>query len=256
MKITDKKTARVYLRISQLRAGDEGDSPEAHLEEAKRWCARNDHYLDESASQMHADLDVSGFYKAWDERPGCVAHYQAAKRGEYDTLLVFKYDRFGRDQADSLYGLKQFMKTGVDVRSLVEQVDPSTDEGFIMRSVLTMVAEMESRNTSKRVLASVEHRAKHLKRHHGGRAPMWLIRTGKGQFEVIDDMANCIRYMVSLRLRRPKLRGDRTYNERCGLANGLWSSLAQIGRRQILDAVLDSFDVRHCLHSTRGPLQN
>lgn len=191
--------ARAYIRLSRWREGDEKLSPEVQLEAARAICAARGWVLDEEASLANQDLDVSGYYVPWRDCPGMVKHFEDAKRGGFDRLLIAAIDRLGRSTADRINCWDEFEKRGVAFYSIREGVDTSTDAGFMMRNILLTMAEMESRNASSRIRANVEARARRG-RLHGGKLPSWLTRDEEGALVVVERVASSVLRAVELRL--------------------------------------------------------
>lgn len=91
------------------------------------------------------------------------AHYQemlrAAKAGEFDHIIVWKIDRFGRDRIESGQQLRDLEDIGVRVHSATEPNDSP-----LLRNILMDFAEEESRLTSLRVSAGKRTRAQEGRR--------------------------------------------------------------------------------------------
>jgi len=57
-----------------------------------------------------------------------------SKQGLFDTVIVWKIDRFSRDKYDSVYYKNILKKNGVSVISATEPIDDSP-EGQLMESI-------------------------------------------------------------------------------------------------------------------------
>ena len=80
------------------------------------------------------------------QRPGLVRVLQAAQRGEIDTVIVWKLDRFGRSAFDLLGNIRQLEAAGVRFMAVTQGIDirPSGDEmSRLLLTMLSAVAEFE-----------------------------------------------------------------------------------------------------------------
>jgi DNA invertase Pin-like site-specific DNA recombinase len=84
---------------------------------------------------------------------------RAASAGEFDCIVVWKLDRFGRDRVESGIQLRELQKVGVRVDSATEPND-----SLLLRNILMDFAEEESRRISLRVSANKRTRAQEGRR--------------------------------------------------------------------------------------------
>ena len=59
----------------------------------------------------------------------------ASREGDFDFAIVHKLDRFSRNRYDSAYYKRELKKNGVQLLSVLEQMDDSP-ESIILESVL------------------------------------------------------------------------------------------------------------------------
>jgi DNA invertase Pin-like site-specific DNA recombinase len=166
---------------------------------ARSICQARGWLLDEEASLANQDLDVSGYNVKWRERAGLLRHFEDARQRKFDRLVLYAVDRLGRNTADTLNAWDEFERVGCTVYAIRESVDSSTPTGTLLRNILASVAEMESSNTSARIKANVEARAK-AGRLHGGRLPAWLMRDADGNIIINEQVADAVRMAVAHRL--------------------------------------------------------
>ena len=83
-------------------------------------------------------------------------------KGKADVLVVFKLDRFARDEVLHYYLRTELEKVGMRLRSATEPIDESP-EGKLMESVLAGIAAYENRVKSMRTRLSMER----LVKEHG-----------------------------------------------------------------------------------------
>jgi len=74
----------------------------------------------------YTDHGVSG---AKERRPGLDASMADARKGKFDAVLVWKFDRFARSTRHLVQALEEFQSLGVHFVSLTESIDTSTPMG-------------------------------------------------------------------------------------------------------------------------------
>jgi DNA invertase Pin-like site-specific DNA recombinase len=100
--------------------------------------------------------DASG---ATTSRPGLQAALRAARDGWYDTLLVYRVDRFSRCLSDLLDLLTELDQAGVAFASATEPFDTSTSIGRMLVQLLGVFAEFERETIFDRVTAGMNAKA-------------------------------------------------------------------------------------------------
>lgn len=89
-----------------------------------------------------------------------------AKRREFDVILVWKLDRFGRSLADLVATLEELRTLNVSFVSLTEALDFSTPAGRAMAGMLSTFAEFERDIIRERVRAGIAN-AREKGKNHG-----------------------------------------------------------------------------------------
>lgn len=89
------------------------------------------------------------------QRPQFQAMLAAAHRREFDILLVWKLDRFGRSLKDVITHLTALQELGISFVSLSDQIDFSTSSGRLMLHLLASFAEFEASLIRERVRAGI-----------------------------------------------------------------------------------------------------
>lgn len=102
----------------------------------------------------YIDKGVSG---TKDSRPELDRLMKDASRRKFDTVLVWKFDRFARSVSHLLRALETFNALGVAFVSLSEQLDTTTPAGKMVFTVLGAVAELERSLIVERVRAGLRH---------------------------------------------------------------------------------------------------
>ena len=107
------------------------------------------------------DEAVSAYAYRLFERPDGARLLDVMRPG--DHLIVWKLDRIFRDVIDTHTTVKFFQERKMVLHSAVERFDMDSDTGWLMMSMLAVMAEMEARQTSARMKAcNAERRRKNL----------------------------------------------------------------------------------------------
>ncbi len=77
------------------------------------------------------------------------------RRGRYDVLLVYSYDRFARSLAHLVMIMDELGKLGVGFNSLQEQIDTTTPQGRLMFAIYAGLAEWQRHQTSQKTKATL-----------------------------------------------------------------------------------------------------
>lgn len=94
---------------------------------------------------------------AKEHRPGLDALMSAARRGEYDLVVVWRFDRFARSVKQLVLALEKFRALNIDVVSHQESLDTSTPMGKAMFTIIEAMAELERSVIRGRVIAGTTH---------------------------------------------------------------------------------------------------
>jgi DNA invertase Pin-like site-specific DNA recombinase len=91
------------------------------------------------------------------DRPGLKALMQDARRGRFDLVLVWRFDRFARSVEQLVTALAEFRTLGVDFISHQEALDTSTPMGKAMFTIIAAMAELERSVIRERVQAGLDY---------------------------------------------------------------------------------------------------
>ena len=216
------KWAAIYLRQSQTRGNAEDSTSLVVQEEvARRWCADNGF----AVGGVFSDPDVSAAKVPTRDRPG----WQALLATSYDAVVVFKFDRLARDEADSAVTRGALAAAGKRLISATEGEDAMT------AGILSVVAAQFSRQHAERTSLA---RSRNLRagRAVGGSLPYGYRRVGeRGAYRYVQDAKQIeIVKAITDRLRR----GDSVNSVRLWLnqqgipapKGGQWNSWTAIKR--------------------------
>src|SRR3712207_1014028 len=90
----------------------------------------------------------------------------AARRRQFDVLLVWRYDRFARSMRELVNALAEFEGLGIDFISYNEGADTTTPQGKLLFGIMASLAEFERSLIAERVKAGMQ-RAKAQGKHTG-----------------------------------------------------------------------------------------
>jgi DNA invertase Pin-like site-specific DNA recombinase len=136
------KRAAIYTRIS---TGEQ--NADLQTRELPDFCERRGWSL--GADTTYSDV-MTG---AKDRRPALDRLMADARRGKFDVVAVWRFDRFARSTSHLLRALEEFAALGIDFVSVTEAIDTSTPAGRMVFTVLGAVAELERSIIRERVVA-------------------------------------------------------------------------------------------------------
>ncbi len=144
MNTTTKPTKiAIYARVST-----QDQDPGLQLSELHRYIK------DRQWTVYHEYVDI-GHSGAKDSRPQLNKLMTDAKRRRFDTVLVWKFDRFARSVKHLVNSLYEFKALGIDFVSLTEGIDTSTPLGEAMFSIIGAMAQLERDLIRERVTAGM-----------------------------------------------------------------------------------------------------
>ena len=151
----------LYARFSS--DNQRTESIDAQLRAMHAYCKQNqlvivDTYVDEARSATT------------DRRPAFQQMISDSAKHTFNIVLVHKLDRFARNRYDSAVYKRELKKNGVQVYSVLENLDNSP-ESIMMEAVLEGMAEYYSQNLGREVMKGMRENALKCK-HTGGRPPL------------------------------------------------------------------------------------
>jgi len=134
--------AAIYARVSTFEQETENQLQELRrYVEARGW-----------QSTEYVDKGVSG---SKDSRPALDTLVRDAKRRRFDTLVVWRLDRLGRNLRHLILLLDEMSAIGVAFVSLAEGIDATTPAGRLQLHILGAIAEFEKARIAERVKAGL-----------------------------------------------------------------------------------------------------
>lgn len=116
-----------------------------------------------------ADEGVSAYGPVL-KRVGFLDMVSFAKKHLPDFVLVHRFCRFARDQSDSIHYKADLKARGIVVRSITEQVDPDTKEGFLYERLIEVFNQYSSMNLSFETMKGMREKASRGE-INGGKVP-------------------------------------------------------------------------------------
>lgn len=147
-------------------------------------------------SHVYIDDGISGTSKL-DERPGFAKlkeDYMLAPKGQkpFDTVAVFKIDRFARKLRILMDVLDFFEDNGIEFISATESIDTSTPFGRAMLGIMGVIAELERENILDRTRRGREQ-ANQLGVYMGANARYGYAKDKEGRLVVFEEEAPTVR---------------------------------------------------------------
>ena len=153
--------AVIYARYSSDNQREE--SIEGQLRECKEYAEKNGIMI------LRSYIDRALSAKT-DNRPEFQNMVQDSAKGLFDTVLVWKLDRFARNSYDSAHYKSLLRKNGVKVISATETISEGA-EGILLESMLEGMAEYYSVELAEKTLRGMKENALACK-SNGGLLPI------------------------------------------------------------------------------------
>jgi len=163
-----------------------------------------------------ADEAISAFKVPFPERPGGQRILSEAKAG--DVIVVYRNDRIFRSLQDALATVTEFQRRGLIIHLIDERVRTDSEDGRWYLSLLTMLAELESKMKSDRV-KSVLHRKKSQGLKYAHKSAFYIPKQFGGQVRMVPSIAKTARYRLAWTLWRE---AGITKRNACTVANILF----------------------------------
>jgi predicted site-specific integrase-resolvase len=135
------KRAALYVRVSTANKSRQGDAvnfdqgPEVQEQPLRDLVGQRGWGL----HRVYSDR-ASG---AKERRAGLDDLMRDARRGEFDVVVVWRFDRFARSVKQLVLALEEFHSLGIDFVSHQEALDTSTPMGKAMFTIIAAMAELE-----------------------------------------------------------------------------------------------------------------
>ena len=177
------KTAVAYARYSS--AGQRDVSIEQQLRDIRAFADREGYTI----IHEYADHAKSGYHNTA-ARADFLSMLAAADKGLFDTIIVWKVDRFGRNREEAAIYKAQLRRVGVSVLYAMEPI-PAGAAGVLTEGMLEAIAEWYSRNLSENVTRGMNDNAR--KCIHNGCRVYGYRRGPDGRLQPVPGEAAAVR---------------------------------------------------------------
>ncbi len=133
----------IYARVSTS-----DQSTESQLLDLRR-------YVRERGWDLFKEYTDNGVSGTKDSRPALNELMDAAKKRRFDTVLVWRFDRFARSTKHLILALEEFRGLGIDFVSYQENIDTSSPLGSAIFTIISAVAQLERDIIAERVKAGL-----------------------------------------------------------------------------------------------------
>jgi DNA invertase Pin-like site-specific DNA recombinase len=149
------KRAGIYVRVSTATKSRQGDGVGYDQNPAVQEQPLRDLLLQRgwTLHKVYSDR-ASG---ATERRPGLDALMADARRGAFEVVVVFRFDRFARSVKQLVLALEEFRSLEIDFISHQEALDTSTPMGEAMFAIIAAMAQLERSIIRERVQAGIAH---------------------------------------------------------------------------------------------------
>lgn len=196
----------IYVRVSTTNQADEGYSIDEQIDKLKAYCKIKDW-------TVYKVFTDAGFTGSNIDRPAMTNLISAAKKRQFDTILVYKLDRLSRSQKDTLYLIEEiFIKNGIDFLSLSENFDTSSVFGKAMIGILSVFAQLEREQIKERMMLGKVGRAKSGKSMMWGKAAYgYTYNKETNSLDIVPAEATLVKKIYELYLRGKSISKLRDY---------------------------------------------
>lgn len=208
MESTREVRIALYGRVSTV---DKGQDVNLQIDELRSYAARRDWNI----AGVYCDVGLSG---SKETRPELQRLMSDAQQRKFDTVLVWKLDRFGRSLKHLVNALSDLEDFGVRFVSLHDGFDLTTAHGRLLFQIVGAMCEFERSLIRERVRAGMA-RAK-AKGHAIGRArkcvDMLAVQTRRSAGESLRSIARDLDVSPALLVMRTKaFLAETNHDPRC-----------------------------------------
>ncbi len=158
--------AITYCRVSSDEQAAKDISIPAQRKAIHRWAGQQPEL---TVVKDFVDKGESAYAPA-ERRPGFCQMVAYCKKHDVDLILVHKLDRFSRNREESIIFKSLLKRNGVTVKSITENFDPETPQGFLYEGMIEVINQFYSMNLATETLKGMRENAERGY-HNGGRVP-------------------------------------------------------------------------------------
>ena len=153
--------------------------------------------------EIYSDYGITG--TSWEKRKDFSRMIEDCKEGKIDLVLVKSLSRFARNTLDSLRCIRMLKERNIGVWFDEERINTLEENGEMLITVLSAMAQEESRNISENVKWGL-----HNKYAKGGCHTSRLLgyKRGKsGNLEIVPEEAEIVKYIFQRYLEGQSING-------------------------------------------------
>ena len=170
----------LYTRVST-----EEQSADMQRRDLLQYCAQRGW----PAPTEFRDHGISG---TRERRPGLDQLMREARQRQFDTVLVWRFDRFARSSRHLIAALEEFHHLGIGFASFQEGIDTASPLGKAVFTIISAMAELERNIIVERIKGGLR-RAKALGKHIG--RPRMVTPTLRTQIHALRHQGHSIRHI-------------------------------------------------------------
>lgn len=152
------RRAAIYVRVSTTKRINQSDQYRQNLDVQEAVLRKIADARDLTIHKVYSDRSSGA---RTEKRPGYLQLWQDARRGEFNVLLVYAFDRFSRSIEELVRAATELRELGIDLVCYNNQIDTSTITGKLVYNVLAAVAEFERDIIRERVITGMEYARAH-----------------------------------------------------------------------------------------------
>lgn len=179
--------AAVYARYSSHNQGEQ--SIEGQLSEAQKYAAAHGYTI------VHEYVDRAKSGRT-DNREQFQQMLRDTAKKQFNVIILWKVDRFGRNREEIAINKMKCRKNGVRVEYVAEKI-PDTPEGVILESVLEGFAEYYSLQLSQNIRRGIAESAEKCQ-VTGGNRPLGYKTGPDKKFVIDEDTAPTVRLIFKM----------------------------------------------------------
>jgi DNA invertase Pin-like site-specific DNA recombinase len=159
-----------YCRVSSEEQAEKDISIPAQRKALQRWVA------EQPGLPLVAEFTDEGVsaYAPADKRPGFCDMVSYCRKHDVQLILVHKLDRFSRNREESILFKSLLRKHGVTIKSITENFDPETPQGFLYEGMIEVINQFYSMNLATETMKGMRKNAERGW-HNGGRTPYGYV---------------------------------------------------------------------------------
>jgi DNA invertase Pin-like site-specific DNA recombinase len=137
------KRCLIYARVSTKQQTTENQLPPLRK------------FAKERGWKVVQELIDHGYSGTTENRPNLIELMAMARHREFDVLLVYALDRFGRSVKHLVTALEEFKSLGIDFCAYNQNIDTTTPSGKLFFTMISGFAEFEAAIIKERVHAGL-----------------------------------------------------------------------------------------------------